>query len=102
MEAALAPVAGLLVGVAVWLMLAGDPVRFLFGLAMMSNGVNLAIFIAGRLAWAAPPLIAQGALAPDPGVANAVPQALALTAIVIGFGLFCFMLALVMRARGAS
>jgi multicomponent Na+:H+ antiporter subunit C len=100
MEFLLAPVAGLLVAVAVWLMLAGDLVRFLLGLAMMSNGVNLAIFLAGRLSWAAPPLIAAGASAPDPNVANALPQALVLTAIVIGFGLFCFMLALVFRARG--
>jgi multicomponent Na+:H+ antiporter subunit C len=102
MEILLAPVAGLLVGVSIWLMLAGDLVRFLLGLALMSNGVNLAIFVAGRLSWAAPPLVAPGAAAPDPGVANALPQALVLTAIVIGFGLFCFMVALVFRARGSA
>ncbi len=100
MEVALAPLAGLLFGVAVRLMLAGDLVRFLLGLAMVSNAVNLAVFTVGRLSWAAPPLIAEGASVPDAGVANALPQALALTAIVIGFGLFAFMLALVVRARG--
>jgi multicomponent Na+:H+ antiporter subunit C len=100
MEIAVAPLCGLLFGVAIWLMLAGDLVRFLLGLAKASNGVNLAIFAVGRLSWAAPPLIEEGALAPDPGVANALPQALVLTAIVIGFGLFAFMLALVVRARG--
>jgi multicomponent Na+:H+ antiporter subunit C len=99
MEIVLAPLCGLMFGVAVWLMLAGDLVRFLLGFAMVSNAVNLAIVAVGRLSWAAPPLVTPGALAPDPGVANALPQALALTAIVIGFGLFAFILALVFRAR---
>lgn len=99
MEIALAPLCGLMFGLAVWLMLAGDLVRFLLGLVLASNAVNLAIVAVGRLGWAAPPLVPVGAAAPDPGVANALPQALALTAIVIGFGLFAFMLALVFRAR---
>ncbi len=99
METALAPLCGLMFGVAVWLLLAGDLVRFLIGFALISTAVNLAIVAVGRLSWAVPPLIAEGAVAPDPGVANALPQALALTAIVIGFGLFAFMLALVFRAR---
>ncbi|MEP3296654.1 MAG: NADH-quinone oxidoreductase subunit K, partial [Pseudoruegeria sp.] len=42
--------------------------------------------------------IAEGAYAPPEGVANALPQALVLTAIVIGFGLFAFALVLVFRA----
>jgi multicomponent Na+:H+ antiporter subunit C len=98
METAIAPLAGLLTAVAVWLMLTGNLLRFLFGLILVSNAVNLAIFAAGRLTWAEPPLAGADALAPVAGAANALPQALILTAIVIGFGLFAFALALTVRA----
>ncbi len=101
MEAALALLVGLLMGVAVWLMLTGELIRFLFGLALISNAVNLAIFAAGRLTYGAPPLVPEGAAAPTEAVANALPQALILTAIVISFGLLAFALALVVRARRA-
>jgi multicomponent Na+:H+ antiporter subunit C len=100
MEVALAPVVGFLVAVGAWLMLTGNMIRFLFGLALISNAANLAIFAVGRLTYAAPPLIAPGALAPE-GAANALPQALILTAIVISFGLLAFALALVHRAYAA-
>ena len=98
MEVALAPLVGLLTAVSLWLMLSGDLVRLVFGLALISNAVNLAIFAAGRLTYAAPPLTPEGAAAPPEAVANALPQALILTAIVISFGLFAFVLALVLRA----
>jgi len=99
MEPALAILAGGMTAVAVWLMLTGELVRFLLGLTLISNAVNLAIFTAGRLDWAEPPLVAAGALVPPAGAANALPQALVLTAIVIGFGLFAFVLALTLRAH---
>lgn len=101
METAIAPLAGLLTAVAVWLMLTGNLLRFLFGLILISNAVNLAIFAAGRMDWGEPPLAAADALAPAAGAANALPQALILTAIVIGFGLFAFALALTVRAYAA-
>ena len=101
MAAALALLAGLLVGVSLWLMLTGDLVRFLFGLALVSNAVNLAIFAGGRLTYAEPPIVPPGAQAPIGEVANALPQALILTAIVISFGLLAATLALVVRARRA-
>jgi multicomponent Na+:H+ antiporter subunit C len=101
MELALAVLVGVLTSSAVYLMLSGNMVRFIFALALLSNAVNLAIFTAGRLTYAAPPLIAEGADAPAGGVANALPQALILTAIVIGFGLLAFTLVLVHRAHQA-
>jgi multicomponent Na+:H+ antiporter subunit C len=101
MEVLLAALVGLLVAAGAWLMMAGTLVRFLFGLVLLSNAANLAIFAAGRLTYAAPPLIAEGALAPAGLVGNALPQALILTAIVIGFGLFAFALALSFRAYNA-
>ena len=97
METLLAIMVGALVAGAVYLMLARDVLRFLFGLILISNAANLLIFGAGGLTPEAPPLIPEGMDAPLPGVANALPQALVLTAIVIGFGLFAFALVLVYR-----
>ena len=101
MEVVLSIVVGVLFAAAVYLMLARNLMRFLFGLILISNAANLALFTAGRLTEAAPPLIAEGADGPAGVVANALPQALVLTAIVIGFGLFAFALVLTFHAYGA-
>jgi len=98
MEQIAALLIGALVAAAVYLMLSRSIVRFLFGLVLISNAANLVIFTAGGLTLGAPPLVPEGADAPPALVANALPQALVLTAIVIGFGLFAFALALVYRA----
>jgi multicomponent Na+:H+ antiporter subunit C len=97
-ETAMALLIGFVVAASLYLMLSGHLVRYLFGLVLLSNAANLVIFTAGRLSYAAPPLIREGAYAPDGPVANALPQALVLTAIVIGFGLLAFALVLVHRA----
>ncbi|MGR3483949.1 MAG: Na+/H+ antiporter subunit C [Paracoccaceae bacterium] len=98
MEPILAITIGALTAAAVYLMLARNLLRFIFGLILISNAANLIIFTAGRLTPNVPPLIAEGAYAPPEGAANALPQALVLTAIVIGFGLFAFALVLTFRA----
>ncbi|ROU03728.1 Na+/H+ antiporter subunit C [Histidinibacterium lentulum] len=87
-----------LVSASVWLMLSGTMLRYLFGLILISNAANLVIFTSGRLTEGAPPLIPGSESAPLTVVANALPQALVLTAIVIGFGLFAFALVLIFRA----
>ena len=98
MELIASGLVGALVAAAVYLMLSRDLLRFLFGLILISNAANLAIFASGRLTTGAPPLIAEGSDFPAEGVANALPQALVLTAIVIGFGLFAFALTLTLKA----
>jgi multicomponent Na+:H+ antiporter subunit C len=98
MEVVLSVLVGVLFATAIYLMLARNLLRFLFGLILMSNGANLAIFASGRLTPGAPPLVPEGADEPLSLVANALPQALVLTAIVIGFGLFAFALVLTLRA----
>jgi multicomponent Na+:H+ antiporter subunit C len=98
MEALLAMTVGVLVAAAVYLMLARNVLRFIFGLVLISNAANMVIFAAGRLTEGTPPLIPEGADVPAGPVANALPQALVLTAIVIGFGLFAFALVLMFRA----
>lgn len=95
METALAFLIGAMTATGVYLMLAPNLLRYLFGLILFSNAANLAIFAAGRLTRAAPPLIEAGRDAPASPVANALPQAMILTAIVIGFGLLAFTLALI-------
>ena len=87
METVLALTVGVLIAAGTYLMLSGHVIRFLFGLVLLSNAANLAIFAAGRLTREVPPLIGEGMYAPAGPVANALPQALILTAIVIGFGL---------------
>ena len=97
MEPIIAVLVGVLVAAAAYLMLSRNVLRFLFGLILISNAANLTIFAAGRLTAGAPPLVPPGADAPLGVVANALPQALVLTAIVIGFGLFAFALALAFK-----
>lgn len=95
----LAVLVGWLVAAAVYLMLSRSLVRYLFGLVLISNAANLAVFASGRLSTSAPALVQPGQLAPAVDVANALPQALILTAIVIGFGLLAFAFVLAFRAR---
>lgn len=94
MEALTAIVIGVLTAAAVYLMLARNFMRFLFGLILLSNAANLTIFASGRMTRGAPALVPYGEDAPLGVVGNALPQALVLTAIVIGFGLLAFTLAL--------
>lgn len=98
MESVLALVVGLMVAASVYLMLERNFLRYLFGLILLSNAANLVIFGGGRLTPGAPALVPEGADAPLDLVANALPQALVLTAIVIGFGLFAFALVLALQA----
>jgi multicomponent Na+:H+ antiporter subunit C len=86
-----------LVASAVYLLTDRNLVRILLGVVLLGNAVNLAVFLAGDLMRGAPALIPPDAEAPAAAVANALPQALVLTAIVIGFGLFSFALALIYR-----
>ncbi|WP_372683453.1 NADH-quinone oxidoreductase subunit K [Desulfosarcina sp.] len=98
METVLALLTGAMVAGSVFLMLSRNLVRFIFGLVLASNAVNLLIFAAGRMDTVRPPLIEQGALQPAATVANSLPQALILTAIVIGFALLAFIFILFLRA----
>jgi multicomponent Na+:H+ antiporter subunit C len=97
MEEVLAILVGLVFAVSIYLMLSGVLVRFVFGFALASNAANLLIFTAGRLEYDRPPLIAAGAGVLDGPAANALPQALVLTAIVIGFAMLTFLLVLLYR-----
>jgi multicomponent Na+:H+ antiporter subunit C len=98
METALAIVSGGMVAGGIYLLLSQNLVRMLFGLIILSNAVNLVIFTAGGLTHTKPALIEVGRSVPGTAVANALPQALILTAIVIGFALLVFMFVLFYRS----
>jgi len=97
MEPLLACLIGLMFAAALYLMLSGNLVKFVFGFALMGNAVNLLIFTAGRLSHVHPPLISPHQTGLTRAVSNALPQALILTAIVIGFAMVTFLLVLLMR-----
>ena len=79
-----------------YLALSRDLLRCLIGLAVLGNGINLLLFTAGRLGSRVPPIIAEQETTLQ-NAANALPQALTLTAIVISFALLCFSLVLAVR-----
>jgi multicomponent Na+:H+ antiporter subunit C len=101
MQIVLTILCGSLMAAGVYLLLSRDLVRILFGLVMLSNAVNLVIFTAGGLDYTRPPLIKADQFVPETAVANALPQALILTAIVIGFALLTFMFILFYRSYEA-
>lgn len=98
METPLSILVGLFFVVSIYLMLSKHVIRILLGVAVLSNAVNLLIFTAGRLTREVPPVISEEALKPDGPIANPLPQALILTAIVIAFSFFAFLLVLGYRA----
>ena len=97
METLLACLIGLMFAAALYLMLSGNLIKFVFGFTLMGNAVNLLIFTAGRLSHAHPPLIPPDQTRLTLAVSNALPQALILTAIVIGFAMVTFLLVLLTR-----
>jgi len=101
MEAALPVLVALFFAAAVYLLLSRSVIRMLLGMVVLGNGVNLLIFTLGRISGSTPPIVPWNASIPLEGAANPLPQALILTAIVIGFALFAFMLALAYRAYKA-
>jgi multicomponent Na+:H+ antiporter subunit C len=96
-EITLAFLTGALVAAGAYLMMSGKTLPYIFGLTMISNAANLLIFSAGRLTFGEPPLVPADAKT-IAGAANSLPQALILTAIVIGFGLLVFALTLAYRS----
>ena len=89
---------GLFFAAAVYLMLSKFLVRVLLGVVLLGNAVNLLLFTAGRVLREVPPIIPAGHDVPQTLTANPLPQALILTAIVISFSFFAFLLVLVYRA----
>ncbi len=94
MEFLVATGIGFVVACGIYLLLRGRSFTVVLGLTLLGYAVNVFIFAMGRL-WSAAPPILQGREA----VADPLPQALVLTAIVIGFATTGFVIELALRSR---
>lgn len=102
MEIVYALAIGVLSGSGVWLLLRPRTFQVIMGLALLSYAVNLFIFGMGRLSVGQPPII-NAENATDPALyADPVPQALVLTAIVIGFATTALLLVVLLASRGLT
>lgn len=102
MEALLALASGALYMAGIYLMLRRRLAQLIIGLGLLSNGTNLLIFAAGGLTRGHPPVVPEAEGVLEPPYADPVPQALVLTAIVIGFGLLAFSLVLAHRVHASA
>lgn len=94
MEIVFALVIGALTASGVFLILRARSFPVVMGLTMLSYAVNLFLFATGRLATGAAPIIGHVENYTDP-----LPQALVLTAIVIGFAMTAFVVVLALRSH---
>lgn len=94
MEFLLATGIGFVTACAIYLILRGRTFPVVLGLSLFGYAVNVFIFAMGRL-WSN----AQPILVGDGPVADPLPQALVLTAIVIGFATTGFVIELALRSR---
>jgi multicomponent Na+:H+ antiporter subunit C len=97
MQVVFAAIIGMLYAGAVYMMLRRSIVKLIIGLALFGHATNLLIFAVARLVRYNPPIVLKGDTAPIEPFADPVPQALILTAIVIGFGVQAFSIVLIKR-----
>ncbi|MBL8600195.1 MAG: Na+/H+ antiporter subunit C [Devosia sp.] len=100
MELVLAVSIGVLAGSGIWLLLRPRSFQVIIGLSLISYAVNLFIFSMGGLKSDAAPILEQGVDVST--YADPVPQALVLTAIVIGFAMTALFLVVLLAARGLT
>jgi multicomponent Na+:H+ antiporter subunit C len=99
MTTALAILIGCLYTAGFYMMLRRSLFKLILGLVLLSHGANLLIFTAGGLKSGQPPVLMPDGTPPRLPMADPLPQALILTAIVIGFGVLAFALVLFHRSR---
>jgi len=101
-ELVIACAIGVLAASGVWLLLRPRTFQVAIGLSLLSYAVNLFIFAMGRLRVGAAPIVEAGRAADPAAFADPLPQALVLTAIVIGFATTALLLVVLLAARGFS
>ena len=95
MEIILAIITGVLYASGVYMIMRRSMVKLILGIILLGNGVNLLIFLLGRITKGEPPIIDSTKKVLEGVYADPVPQALILTAIVVSFGSFSLLLAMV-------
>jgi multicomponent K+:H+ antiporter subunit C len=95
LEFLLATGIGFVTACGIYLLLRGRTFPVVLGLSLIGYAVNVFIFAMGRLWIDAAPILGRG----DRAIADPLPQALVLTAIVIGFATTGFVIELALRAR---
>ena len=95
MELLVASAVGLLTAAGIYLVLRRRTFPVILGTSLLSYAVNVFLFATGRLATDAPPILNKYA---EVAYSDPLPQALVLTAIVISFSFFAFLLVLAFRA----
>lgn len=101
MEIILAITIGVLYGTGIYMMMRRSLVKLILGLALLGHASNLLLFSQGNIARGLPPVIAEGEKYLKGVFADPIPQALILTAIVIGFGTQAFAIVLARRVYQA-
>lgn len=104
MEIVMAIAIGVLTGAGVWLLLRPRTFQVIIGLSLLGYAVNLFIFSMGRLGLAInkEPVLIPGVPTDLLHYADPLPQALVLTAIVIGFATTALFLVVLLALRGIS
>ena len=97
MEIILALIVGTLFAAGIYMIMRRSLVKLIIGLALIGHAANMLIFSMGDLVRGSAPLIPKGAEVPSAPIADPLPQALILTAIVIGFGAQAFAIVLIKR-----
>lgn len=86
---------GFLFAVSIYLLLRRSIVKLVFGLLFMSYAANLLLFVTGGLVTGKPAFVKTATQLET--ISDPLPQALILTAIVIGFGVAAFAMVLIYR-----
>jgi len=102
MELILAISIGVLAGSGVWLLMRPRTFQLIIGLSLLAYAVNLFIFSMGRFPVGAPPVLEPGGVGDPAHFADPLPQALVLTAIVIGFATTALFLVVMLASRGLT
>lgn len=93
---------GVLASAGVWLLLRQRSFDVVLGLALLSHAANLFILAMGRVRVGAEPIVGAGGAATLLNTADPLPQALVLTAIVIGLAMSALLLGLALRAHAET
>ncbi|PRD45618.1 Na+/H+ antiporter subunit C [Phyllobacterium phragmitis] len=102
MELVLSLAIGIMTASGIWLLLRPRTFQVIIGLSLISYAVNLFIFSMGRLRMNATPVLTSAGVGEPALYDDPLPQALVLTAIVIGFAMTALFLVVLLASRGLT